>query len=90
MGGGRDSAGSFRAWQARRSASLRVAAARSAEARTEGLKMLSRDLISMPEECASLAGIGKPLKLGFALDMNHQIGRAAPSFSLGIQNSARG
>jgi len=28
----------------------------------EGPKMLSRDLVPMPEECAGLAGIGKPLE----------------------------
>jgi len=43
---------------------LRAAAARSAEARMEGPKMVSRDLVPMAaEECARRAGTGKPLQL---------------------------
>jgi hypothetical protein len=46
--------------QARRSASLRAAAARSADARMEGPNMLSRDLVPMAEGCASRVGAYKP------------------------------
>ena len=45
---------------------MRAAAAFTAEARMEGPKMVSRDLLPMPEACASRAGIGKPLDLRLA------------------------
>jgi hypothetical protein len=60
----------FHASQARRSASLLAAAARSAQARTEGPKMLSRDLVPIAEESASQAGTDKPLGLAGVRETN--------------------
>src|SRR6516225_619010 len=68
----------FHASQARRSASLRAAAARSAEARMEGPKMLSRGLVPMAEECASLAGIGKPLQLAAGRETDATVRGSSP------------
>ena len=58
--------------------SLRAAAARSAEARMEGPKMVSRDLVPMPEECASLAGTGKPLQLAVGRETDATVRGSSP------------
>jgi len=43
---------------------LQAYIARSAAARTDAPLMVSRELLPMLQECASVAAIGKPLRLG--------------------------